>query len=156
MGAAVFFENLCWRMGTSAFVVLVNDAVKQATSGNSIRPGSALSAAGRFMLAVAGWFVAARLSRFHLFSVAAAVPGLILLLVCRHTSTYTNCHNFISLDAHPAGCHLCRCGHGRGRQPVRRVVTAVDDGRAGSWTSSSVAAGSRGFSCPSGVVLAVC
>ncbi|MGQ7141350.1 hypothetical protein ACUOA8_12670, partial [Escherichia sp. SS-MK2] len=41
---------------------------------------------------------------FYLFSVAAAVPGLILLLVCRQTLEYTRVNdNFISRTAYPAG-----------------------------------------------------
>ena len=67
---------------------------------------SALSAVGRVYVGpVAGWFVEAHgWSTFYLFSVAAAVPGLILLLVCRQTLEYTRVNdNFISRTEYPAG-----------------------------------------------------
>ncbi|STI19341.1 peptidoglycan monomer (N-acetylglucosamine-1,6-anhydro-N-acetylmuramic acid-tetrapeptide) uptake protein (major facilitator superfamily protein) [Escherichia coli] len=82
---------------------------------------------------VAGWFVEAHgWSTFYLFSVAAAVPGLILLLVCRQTLEYTRVNdNFISPYRISGRLCLCHVDTGGGRQPVGRVVTAVDDGRAG-------------------------
>ncbi len=47
------------------------------------------------------------------FSVAAAVPGLILLLICRQTLEYTRVNdNFISRTAYPAGYAL-PCGRSR-------------------------------------------
>ena len=52
---------------------------------------SALSAVGRVYVGpIAGWFVEAHgWPTFYLFSVVAAVPGLLLLLVCRQTLEYT-------------------------------------------------------------------
>ena len=52
---------------------------------------SALSAVGRVYVGpIAGWFVEAHgWPTFYLFSVVAAVPGILLLLVCRRTLEYT-------------------------------------------------------------------
>lgn len=67
---------------------------------------SALSAVGRVYVGpVAGWFVESHgWPTFYLFSVAAAVPGLILLLVCRQTLEYTRVNdNFIPRTEYPSG-----------------------------------------------------
>ncbi|GHL75746.1 AmpG family muropeptide MFS transporter [Escherichia coli] len=106
MGAAVFFENLCGGMGTSAFVALLMTLCNKSFSATQFALLSALSAVGRVYVGpVAGWFVEAHgWSTFYLFSVAAAVPGLILLLVCRQTLEYTRVNdNFISRTEYPAG-----------------------------------------------------
>lgn len=78
MGAAVFFENLCGGMGTSAFVALLMTLCNKSFSATQFALLSALSAVGRVYVGpVAGWFVEAHgWSTFYLFSVAAAVPGL--------------------------------------------------------------------------------
>lgn len=106
MGAAVFFENLCGGMGTSAFVALLMTLCNKSFSATQFALLSALSAVGRVYVGpVAGWFVEAHgWSTFYLFSVAAAVPGLILLLICRQTLEYTRVNdNFISRTEYPAG-----------------------------------------------------
>ncbi|STI67705.1 peptidoglycan monomer (N-acetylglucosamine-1,6-anhydro-N-acetylmuramic acid-tetrapeptide) uptake protein (major facilitator superfamily protein) [Escherichia coli] len=105
MGAAVFFENLCggWHI---SFVALLMTLCNKSFSATQFALLSALSAVGRVYVGpVAGWFVEAHgWSTFYLFSVAAAVPGLILLLVCRQTLEYTRVNdNFISRTAYPAG-----------------------------------------------------
>lgn len=94
MGAAVFFENLCGGMGTSAFVALLMTLCNRSFSATQFALLSALSAIGRVYVGpLAGWFVEAYgWPTFYLFSVAAAVPGLILLLVCRQTLEYTRQH----------------------------------------------------------------
>jgi PAT family beta-lactamase induction signal transducer AmpG len=91
MGIAVFFENLCGGMGTSAFVALLMTLCNKSFSATQFALLSAISAVGRVYVGpVAGWFVEAHgWPTFYLFSVAAAVPGLILLLVCRRTLEYT-------------------------------------------------------------------
>ena len=132
MGAAVFFENLCGGMGTSAFVALLMTLCNKSFSATQFALLSALSAVGRVYVGpVAGWFVEAHgWSTFYLFSVAAAVPGLILLLVCRQTLEYTRVNDNFTLP-YRISCRLCLChvDTGGGHQPVGRVVTAVDDGR---------------------------
>lgn len=87
MGAAVFFENLCGGMGTAAFVALLMTLCNKSFSATQFALLSALSAVGRVYVGpVAGWFVEAHgWPTFYLFSVVAAVPGLLLLLVCRQT-----------------------------------------------------------------------
>ncbi|NTZ49624.1 muropeptide MFS transporter AmpG [Citrobacter freundii] len=87
MGAAVFFENLCGGMGTAAFVALLMTLCNKSFSATQFALLSALSAVGRVYVGpVAGWFVEAHgWPTFYLFSVFAAIPGLILLLVCRQT-----------------------------------------------------------------------
>ncbi|HAU5605964.1 muropeptide MFS transporter AmpG [Citrobacter koseri] len=87
MAAAVFFENLCGGMGTAAFVALLMTLCNKSFSATQFALLSALSAVGRVYVGpIAGWFVEAHgWPTFYLFSVAAAVPGLLLLLVCRQT-----------------------------------------------------------------------
>ncbi|MBJ9596663.1 muropeptide MFS transporter AmpG [Citrobacter werkmanii] len=87
MGAAVFFENLCGGMGTAAFVALLMTLCNKSFSATQFALLSALSAVGRVYVGpVAGWFVEAHgWPTFYLFSVFAAIPGLVLLLVCRQT-----------------------------------------------------------------------
>ncbi|KFC08646.1 AmpG family permease [Trabulsiella guamensis ATCC 49490] len=91
MAAAVFFENLCGGMGTSAFVALLMTLCNKSFSATQFALLSAISAVGRVYVGpIAGWFVEAHgWPTFYLFSVVAAVPGLILLLVCRRTLEYT-------------------------------------------------------------------
>lgn len=60
MGAAVFFENLCGGMGTSAFVALLMTLCNKSFSATQFALLSALSAVGRVYVGpVAGWFVEA-------------------------------------------------------------------------------------------------
>ena len=91
MSAAVFFENLCGGMGTAAFVALLMSLCNKSFSATQFALLSALSAVGRVYVGpIAGWFVEAHgWPTFYLFSVVAAVPGILLLLVCRETLEYT-------------------------------------------------------------------
>jgi PAT family beta-lactamase induction signal transducer AmpG len=91
MAAAVFFENLCGGMGTAAFVALLMTLCNKSFSATQFALLSALSAVGRVYVGpLAGWFVEAHgWPQFYLFSVAAAVPGLVLLLICRRSLEYT-------------------------------------------------------------------
>ena len=91
MGAAVFFENLCGGMGTAAFVALLMTLCNKSFSATQFALLSALSAVGRVYVGpIAGWFVEAHgWPTFYLFSVVAAVPGILLLLVCKNTLEYT-------------------------------------------------------------------
>jgi PAT family beta-lactamase induction signal transducer AmpG len=98
MAAAVFFENLCGGMGTAAFVALLMTLCNKSFSATQFALLSALSAVGRVYVGpIAGWFVEAQgWPTFYLFSVIAAVPGILLLLVCKTTLEYTqNNDNFI-------------------------------------------------------------
>lgn len=91
MASAVFFENLCGGMGTSAFVALLMTLCNKSFSATQFALLSALSAVGRVYVGpLAGWFVEAHgWSTFYLFSIAAALPGLILLLLCKKTLEFT-------------------------------------------------------------------
>ncbi len=91
MAGAVFFENLCGGMGTAAFVALLMTLCNRSFSATQFALLSALSAVGRVYVGpVAGWFVQDHgWPTFYLFSVAAAVPGIFLLLLCRRTLAYT-------------------------------------------------------------------
>lgn len=91
MAAAVFFENLCGGMGTAAFVALLMTLCNKSFSATQFALLSALSAVGRVYVGpIAGWFVEAHgWPTFYLFSVVAAIPGILLLLVCRRTLEYT-------------------------------------------------------------------
>ncbi len=91
MGAAVFFENLCGGMGTAAFVALLMSLCNKSFSATQFALLSALSAVGRVYVGpLAGWFVETyNWSTFYLFSIVAAVPGLILLVMCKKTLEFT-------------------------------------------------------------------
>lgn len=91
MAAAVFFENLCGGMGTSAFVALLMTLCNKSFSATQFALLSALSAVGRVYVGpLAGWFVEAHgWSTFYLFSIVAALPGLLLLLLCKKTLAFT-------------------------------------------------------------------
>ncbi|CAM3835568.1 muropeptide MFS transporter AmpG [Serratia silvae] len=91
MGSAIFLENLCGGMGTAAFVALLMTLCNKSFSATQFALLSALSAVGRVYVGpIAGWFVTAHgWPLFYLFSIAAAVPGLLLLLICRQTLEYT-------------------------------------------------------------------
>jgi len=91
MGTAIFFENLCGGMGTAAFVALLMTLCNRSFSATQFALLSALSAVGRVYVGpIAGWFVEAYgWPWFYLFSIVAAVPGLLLLAVCRKTLEYT-------------------------------------------------------------------
>ena len=91
MATAVFFENLCGGMGTAAFVALLMTLCNKSFSATQFALLSALSAVGRVYVGpIAGWFVEAHgWAEFYLFSVFAAIPGLLLLLICRRSLEYT-------------------------------------------------------------------
>ncbi|MGC6387828.1 muropeptide MFS transporter AmpG [Ewingella sp. S1.OA.A_B6] len=91
MGTAIFFENLCGGMGTAAFVALLMTLCNRSFSATQFALLSALSAVGRVYVGpIAGWFVEAHgWPLFYLFSIVAAIPGLILLAICRQTLEYT-------------------------------------------------------------------
>ncbi|WP_044184625.1 muropeptide MFS transporter AmpG [Phytobacter massiliensis] len=91
MATAVFFENLCGGMGTSAFVALLMTLCNKSFSATQFALLSALSAVGRVYVGpLAGWFVEAHgWSTFYLFSIVAALPGLLLLLLCKKTLAFT-------------------------------------------------------------------
>jgi PAT family beta-lactamase induction signal transducer AmpG len=91
MGSAIFLENLCGGMGTAAFVALLMTLCNRSFSATQFALLSALSAVGRVYVGpIAGWFVEAHgWPLFYLFSIAAALPGLLLLRLCRQTLEYT-------------------------------------------------------------------
>lgn len=91
MAMAVFFENLCGGMGTAAFVALLMTLCNKSFSATQFALLSALSAVGRVYVGpIAGWFVETHgWAEFYLFSVFAAIPGLLLLLICRRSLEYT-------------------------------------------------------------------
>ncbi|EKK5196875.1 muropeptide MFS transporter AmpG [Cronobacter sakazakii] len=106
MAGAVFFENLCGGMGTAAFVALLMTLCNKSFSATQFALLSALSAVGRVYVGpVAGWFVEAYgWPAFYLFSVAAAVPGLLLLHLCKGTLEYMgDTGKFLRRQAYPAG-----------------------------------------------------
>ncbi|PLR51911.1 muropeptide MFS transporter AmpG [Chimaeribacter arupi] len=94
MAVAIFFENLCGGMGTAAFVALLMALCNKSFSATQFALLSALSAVGRVYVGpVAGWFVEAHgWPLFYLFSIVAAVPGLLLLVACRRTLEYAQHH----------------------------------------------------------------
>jgi PAT family beta-lactamase induction signal transducer AmpG len=91
MGSAIFLENLCGGMGTAAFVALLMTLCNKSFSATQFALLSALSAVGRVYVGpIAGWFVEAHgWPLFYLFSIVAALPGLLLLAICRQTLEYT-------------------------------------------------------------------
>lgn len=78
-------------MGTAAFVALLMTLCNKSFSATQFALLSALSAVGRVYVGpIAGWFVEAHgWPLFYLFSIAAAIPGLLLLYVCRQTLDHT-------------------------------------------------------------------
>lgn len=109
MAAAVFFENLCGGMGTAAFVALLMTLCNKSFSATQFALLSALSAVGRVYVGpIAGWFVEAHgWPTFYLFSVVAAVPGILLLLICRRTLEYTQqTEQFMPRTAYSGGYRL--------------------------------------------------
>ncbi|MFW5385632.1 MULTISPECIES: muropeptide MFS transporter AmpG [unclassified Yersinia (in: enterobacteria)] len=91
MGSAIFLENLCGGMGTAAFVALLMTLCNKSFSATQFALLSALSAVGRVYVGpIAGWFVETHgWPLFYLFSIAAAIPGLFLLYICRQTLEHT-------------------------------------------------------------------
>ena len=87
MASAVFVENLCGGMGTAAFVALLMTLCNKSFSATQFALLSALSAVGRVYVGpAAGWLVELwGWPTFYAFTVLAALPGLLLLLLCRDT-----------------------------------------------------------------------
>jgi len=87
MASAVFIENLCGGMGTAAFVALLMALCNKSFSATQFALLSALSAVGRVYVGpAAGWLVELwGWPTFYAFTVAAGLPGLLLLWVCRGT-----------------------------------------------------------------------
>ncbi|MGL4860145.1 MAG: muropeptide MFS transporter AmpG [Enterobacteriaceae bacterium] len=91
MASTLFLENLCGGMGTAAFVALLMTLCNTSFSATQFALLSALSAVGRVYVGpVAGWFV--ELYNWPLFfigTVIAAIPGLVILAMCKQTLEYT-------------------------------------------------------------------
>jgi len=87
MAVVVAIENLCGGLGTAAFVAFLMALCHQAFSATQFALLSALSAIGRTYLAgpvtplLVGWL---DWGPFFLFTVAIALPGLLLLYLKRH------------------------------------------------------------------------
>jgi len=81
MGAAVGVENLTGGMGTAAFVALLSALCDARFSATQFALLSALSAVGRVYVGPATGFLVDALGwpAFYLFTVAAAVPGVVLI-----------------------------------------------------------------------------
>ncbi|MBS0875766.1 MULTISPECIES: muropeptide MFS transporter AmpG [unclassified Tatumella] len=86
MASAVFIENLCGGMGTAAFVALLMALCNSSFSATQFALLSALSAVGRVYVGpAAGWLVELwGWPGFYAFTVAAGLPGLLLLLISRN------------------------------------------------------------------------
>ncbi|NKI74983.1 muropeptide MFS transporter AmpG [Dickeya sp. CFBP 2040] len=85
MASAVFLENLCGGMGTTAFVALLMTLCNKSFSATQFALLSALSAVGRVYVGpIAGWFVELYgWAWFYLSSIIIAIPGLLVLNICR-------------------------------------------------------------------------
>lgn len=85
MATAIGFENLCGGMGTAAFVAFLMALTDRRFSAAQYALLSALAAVGRVYVGpVSGVYVDAfGWPSFFVFSVAAALPGLVLLRVLR-------------------------------------------------------------------------
>lgn len=85
MAAAIGFENLCGGMGTAAFVAFLMALTDRRFSAAQYALLSALAAVGRVYVGpVSGVYVdALGWPSFFVFSVAAALPGLVLLRMLR-------------------------------------------------------------------------
>ncbi|NIH12315.1 MAG: muropeptide MFS transporter AmpG [Serratia symbiotica] len=104
MGSVIFLEHLCGGMGTAAFVTLLMTLCNRSFSATQFALLSAFSAVGRVYVGpIAGWFVETNgWPLFYLFSIAAALPGLLLLGICRKTLEYTQkTGNFMPREAFP-------------------------------------------------------
>ena len=115
MASAVFVENLCGGMGTSAFVALLMTLCNKSFSATQFALLSALSAVGRVYVGpAAGWLVELwGWPTFYAFTVLAALPGLLLLAFCRQT-----------LDAmQHSGEFLPRSGYRNGYRWARRLFS---------------------------------
>ncbi|MDE2121252.1 MAG: muropeptide MFS transporter AmpG, partial [Betaproteobacteria bacterium] len=87
MAAAVGLENFTAGMGTAAFVAWLSALCDLRYSATQFALLSALAAVGRVYVGpLSGWLVG-RLGwpDFYLFSVASAIPGLLMLLLLRRS-----------------------------------------------------------------------
>lgn len=102
LSGVIVFENICGGMATAAFVALLTTLCNRSFSATQYALLSALSAIGRVYAGpFAGWFVELYgWSTFFLFSVFAALPGLLLLFLCRATLEYTQKTNEFSRRTH--------------------------------------------------------
>ncbi|AXF78672.1 muropeptide MFS transporter AmpG [Erwinia tracheiphila] len=102
MAAAVFVENLCGGMGTAAFVALLMTLCNKSFSATQFALLSAFSAVGRVYVGpLAGELVEAwGWSTFYIFSVVAALPGLILLAGCKNTLEQTQSGEGFAVRTH--------------------------------------------------------
>lgn len=109
MASAVFIENLCGGMGTAAFVALLMALCNASFSATQFALLSALSAVGRVYVGpAAGWLVELwGWPLFYAFTVFAGVPGLLLLLISRHSlNGLTQQTSFPRRTAFPAAYRL--------------------------------------------------
>lgn len=92
---AIFIENVCGIMGTAAFVSLLMMLCNKSFSATQFALLSSLSAIGRvYVGTISGWLVNfLGWSKFYIFSVIAALPGLFLLAGCKSNLEYTQTHN---------------------------------------------------------------
>lgn len=91
LSSVIFLENICGGMGTSAFVALLMTLCNRSFSASQFAFLSALSAVGRVYVGpISGWLVNDYgWADFYLFTVVISAPGLLLLLICKNTLTYT-------------------------------------------------------------------
>ncbi len=104
MACAVFLENLCGGMGTAAFVALLMTLCNKSFSATQFALLSALSAVGRVYVGpIAGWFVELYgWAWFYLFSIIIAIPGLLLLNICRSSLEHVQSGGeFLRRNAYP-------------------------------------------------------
>lgn len=89
MGLAVGVENLTGGMGTAAFVALLSALCDVRFSATQFALLSALSAVGRVYVGPATGYLVEAMGwpAFYLFTVAAAVPGVVLIALLRRQIT---------------------------------------------------------------------
>ncbi|MGA8008342.1 MAG: MFS transporter, partial [Thiomonas sp.] len=89
MGAAIGVENFTGGMGTAAFVALLSALCDVRFSATQFALLSALSAVGRVYVGPATGYLVNALGwpTFYLFTVVAAVPGVVLIYWLRDTIT---------------------------------------------------------------------
>ena len=85
MVSAIIIENLSGGLGTAAFVAFLMSLCSQAFSATQYALLSSLNAVSRDLLVAPAGAVAAAIGwpSFFLLTLAAAVPGMVLLLVLR-------------------------------------------------------------------------
>lgn len=107
MACAIFVENICGIMGTAAFVSLIMMLCNRSFSATQFALLSAVSAVGRVYIGTtSGWLVNhLGWSKFYVFSILVAIPGLLLLAKCKSTLEYlqNNINNFIPRTEYKIG-----------------------------------------------------